>query len=52
VPLTFTYDAYQACLLSGEIDAVYIALPNSHHCEFAVRALEMFPDGAPVSDPA
>jgi len=37
-PLRFTYDEYQACLLSGDVDAVYIALPNSHHREFALRA--------------
>lgn len=37
---TFTYDEYDACLKSGEIDAVYIALPNTMHCEYAVRAAE------------
>lgn len=37
-PLQFTYDEYQACLLSGDVDAVYIALPNSQHREFAMRA--------------
>lgn len=35
---TYTYRAYDTCLRSGEIDAVYIALPNSLHREFAVRA--------------
>ena len=34
----FTYDQYEDCLLSGLIDAVYIALPNSMHCEFTERA--------------
>jgi glucose-fructose oxidoreductase len=38
VPLTFTYKEYEACLHSGELDAVYIALPNSQHRDFAVRA--------------
>ncbi len=38
VPLTFSYDEYDALLASGAIDAVYIALPNSMHCDFAVRA--------------
>ena len=34
----YDYDEYDVCLRSGEIDAVYIALPNNLHCEFAVRA--------------
>ena len=34
----YPYRAYDECLRSGEIDAVYIALPNSMHCEYAVRA--------------
>jgi glucose-fructose oxidoreductase len=34
----FSYDQYDTLLKSGEIDAVYIALPNSLHCEYAVRA--------------
>jgi predicted dehydrogenase len=38
VPHTFT--DYDACLKSGEIDAVYIALPNHLHCEYTVRAAE------------
>jgi len=37
---TYTYDEYDACLQSGEIDAIYIALPNHLHCEYAVRAAE------------
>jgi predicted dehydrogenase len=36
----YSYDEYDACLASGEIDAVYIALPNSMHREYAVRAAE------------
>lgn len=32
------YDEYDALLKSGEIDAVYIALPNDMHCEFTERA--------------
>jgi predicted dehydrogenase len=35
---TFAYDQYEDCLNSGDIDAVYIALPNNLHREFAVRA--------------
>jgi glucose-fructose oxidoreductase len=34
------YDGYDALLKSGAIDAVYIALPNSLHCDYAVRAAE------------
>ena len=33
-----SYDDYDACLRSGEIDAVYIAEPNSLHCDFTLRA--------------
>ena len=33
---TFTYDQLDECL--RVVDAVYIALPNSMHSEFAVRA--------------
>ena len=32
------YDDYDTFLASGEVDAVYIALPNTLHCEYAVRA--------------
>ena len=38
VPHTFT--DLDACLSSGEIDALYIASPNHQHCEFTVRAAE------------
>ncbi|MFL5928912.1 MAG: Gfo/Idh/MocA family protein [Gaiellaceae bacterium] len=34
------YGAYDALLQDPEIDAVYISLPNSMHCEWSVRALE------------
>ena len=37
VERTYSYEQYGACLRS-DIDAVYIALPNTLHCEFAVRA--------------
>ena len=33
---TFSYDEYDACL--EQVDAVYIALPNSMHAEYTVRA--------------
>ena len=35
---TYSYDEYQQCLKSGEIDAVYIGLPNHLHCQYTVRA--------------
>lgn len=34
----YPYAEYDKCLKSGEIDAVYIALPNSMHEEYATRA--------------
>lgn len=38
VPFTFSYEQYDECLRSGEIDAVYIALPNDMHRDYCVRA--------------
>jgi glucose-fructose oxidoreductase len=38
VPSTYTYEEFDACLKSGEIDAVYIALPNNMHSAYAVAA--------------
>jgi predicted dehydrogenase len=32
----FSYEQYEECL--GQIDAVYIALPNSMHAEYTIRA--------------
>jgi predicted dehydrogenase len=34
---TYSYEQYDECLKSG-IEAVYIALPNHMHCDYAVRA--------------
>ncbi|HEX8821510.1 MAG TPA: Gfo/Idh/MocA family oxidoreductase [Archangium sp.] len=34
----FGYDQLDQCLAMPEVDAVYIALPNSLHAEYAVRA--------------
>ena len=34
----YSYDQYEDCLTSGEVDAVYIALPNSMHREYTERA--------------
>jgi glucose-fructose oxidoreductase len=33
---TYSYDEYDACL--EQVDAVYIALPNSMHAEYTIRA--------------
>lgn len=38
VPLLFSYDEVDALFESGAVDAVYIALPNSMHVDYAVRA--------------
>ncbi len=35
-----TFRDYDECLQSGEVDAVYVALPNHMHCEYTVRAAE------------
>ncbi|MEH2329823.1 Gfo/Idh/MocA family oxidoreductase [Nostoc sp.] len=35
---TYSYEEYEDCLASGEVDAVYIALPNHLHCDYTVRA--------------
>jgi len=35
---TYSYEDYASCLESGEVDAVYIALPNVMHREYAERA--------------
>lgn len=34
------YRDYEQCLANPEIDAVYLAVPNHLHCEYAVRAAE------------
>ena len=38
VQLTYSYDEYDNLLMSGNIDAVYISLPNHLHCDYTVRA--------------
>ena len=37
---TYSYDQYQQCLRSGEVDAVYIALPNNMHREYTEKAAQ------------
>jgi predicted dehydrogenase len=34
----YSYDRYDEMLASGLVDAVYIALPNSMHADYAIRA--------------
>jgi glucose-fructose oxidoreductase len=40
VKRTASYDEYDDFLRSGEIDAVYIALPNHLHAEYTIRAAD------------
>ena len=35
-----SYEDYDSLLASGQIDAVYIALPNNQHADYAVRAAQ------------
>ncbi len=37
---TYSYEEYDDFLRSGNVDAVYIALPNHLHCEYTVRAAQ------------
>ena len=34
---TYGHEQYDDCLRSGEIDAVYLAVPNDQHCAFTLR---------------
>ncbi len=38
IPQVVSYAAYDALLRSDTIDAVHIALPNSMHADYAIRA--------------
>jgi predicted dehydrogenase len=37
---TYSYEQYDECLRSGDVDAVFICLPNSMHREYSVRAAQ------------
>jgi predicted dehydrogenase len=39
IPKWYDYDEYEKMLSSGDIDAVYLAVPNSMHRDYAVAAL-------------
>lgn len=41
VPHAVDYDRYEDLLGSGDVDAVYIALPNDLHYEYTMRALDL-----------
>jgi len=34
------HDTYEALINDPEIDAIYIGLPNSHHCEWTIKSLK------------
>lgn len=38
VELRCSYDDFEHLLSTGQVDAVFIALPNNMHCEYTVRA--------------
>jgi len=38
VKRTYDYGEYDKCLRSGDVDAIYIALPNHMHQEYTIRA--------------
>jgi predicted dehydrogenase len=38
VNLMYSYEEYEECLRTGNVDAVYIALPNHMHAEYSIRA--------------
>lgn len=40
IPNTYSYEQYAECLASGEIDAVYIALPNNMHRAYTEAAAQ------------
>src|SRR5256885_11360642 len=40
VPRTYSYEQYSECLESGEVDAVYIALPNHMHRAYTEAAAD------------
>jgi glucose-fructose oxidoreductase len=43
VPHAYSYEQYEQCLREGHIDAVYIALPNSMHCDYMIYSESWYP---------
>jgi hypothetical protein len=43
VPHAYSYEQYEQCLREGDIDAVYIALPNSMHCDYMIYCESWYP---------
>ncbi|MGD0435654.1 MAG: Gfo/Idh/MocA family oxidoreductase [Bryobacteraceae bacterium] len=35
---TYSYEGFEECLRSGNVDAVYLGVPNYLHCEYTLRA--------------
>jgi hypothetical protein len=46
IPHLYDYDGYEEMLHSGDVDAVYLAFPNSMHRDYAVAALNCCKVGA------
>jgi predicted dehydrogenase len=40
VTRTYSYDQFDECVNHEEVDAVYIALPNHLHCEYALQTFD------------
>ncbi|HEY6988612.1 MAG TPA: Gfo/Idh/MocA family oxidoreductase [Bryobacteraceae bacterium] len=40
IPRTYSYEEFDRVLVSEEVDAIYISLPNSMHAEYAIRAAQ------------
>jgi predicted dehydrogenase len=52
IPKTYTYEQYGELLKSGEIDAVYLALPNDLHTEYTFCSKSPWPRPKPNARPS